>query len=479
MNLGSHGFLFVFLPLAWIGFLAVAVFERPRIALGLLILASLVFCALANPWSLFLLGASAAVNFLLGGKLAAGGRSSRWLLALGVAANLGVLAYFKYAGFLLENLDTLLGTGFGPFEIALPLGLSFLTFQQIAYLVDCRRAVVPPHTFLEFLFFSVYFPKAAQGPILRFGEIVGQLRRPAWFGFDIEHAALGSSLIIIGLFKKVVIADSLGPWAAELFDGAQAPTAVDAWFGSLAYTFQIYFDFSGYSDMALGLGRLFGVQVPINFDSPYRATSVVDFWRRWHISLSFFLRDYLYIPLGGNRRGTVRRYSNLMATMILGGLWHGAAWTFVAWGVLHGAGLCLNHGWRALARRLGLSLPTWLAWLTTFVFIDCCWICFRAPSFSRAIEIGRGMLGWNGLIGPKQVLLDWSVKDGAGSAAFDPRLPILALLFVAVLALPNAWRWCQDERRPSSWWSAVALALLLVFSVMYMTEVKEFVYDRF
>jgi alginate O-acetyltransferase complex protein AlgI len=398
---------------------------------------------------------------------------------MGIAANLGVLLYFKYTGFLLRNLGALVGADLGVFEVALPLGLSFLTFQQIAYLVDCRRGTVRPHSFLEFAFFSIYFAKAAEGPIPRADEIFGQLRRPAWLGLDVEHLALGSSLLILGLFKKVVIADSLGPWVAAVFDGTQAPCAVDAWFGSLAYTFQIYFDFSGYSDMALGLGRLFGVQVPINFDSPYRAVSLVDFWRRWHISLSFFLRDYLYIPLGGNRRGPARRHLNLMVTMVLGGLWHGAAWTFIVWGALHGAGLCLNRGWRALTRRLGFSLPIWLAWLATFLFVNLGWICFRAPSLSRAIEMGQGLVGRHGWIGPQQVFLDWSLQDGAGSASFDPRLPVLALLLVAVLALPNAWRWCGSEGRPRSWWSAVALALLLFFSLMYMTEVKEFVYDRF
>jgi alginate O-acetyltransferase complex protein AlgI len=479
MNLGSHGFVFLFLPLAWAGFRAVAAFERPRLALGFLSLASLGFLALASPWNLLLVGASASINYLLGRRLARGGAGTGRFLALGVAANLGVLLHFKYAGFLLDNLGALSGQRFAPFEVALPLGLSFLTFQQVAYLVDCRRGAVGRHSFLEFLFFSVYFPKAAQGPILRFGEVLSQLRRPAWFRLDAEQLALGTSLLILGLFKKIVVADSLGPWVAEVFDGAGAPTAMEAWSGSLAYTFQIYFDFSGYSDMALGLGRLFGVQVPVNFDSPYRATSVVEFWRRWHISLSFFLRDYLYIPLGGNRHGPARKHLNLMVTMVLGGLWHGAAWTFVAWGALHGAGLCLNHGWRALSRRLGVALPAWLGWLATFLFVDLCWVCFRAPSFPRALEIVRGMLGRNGLIGPERVFLEWAGKGGVWSATFDPRLPVLALLLVAVLALPGSWRWCGGERRSRSWWSAVALALLLVFSLLQMTEVKEFVYDRF
>ena len=273
------------------------------------------------------------------------------LLVLAVAGDLALLGYFKYAGFLVGTADQFLGGAWPIPAIVLPLGISFFTLTQIAFLVDTARSQARDYKFTHYLLFVCYFPHLIAGPILHHKELMPQLDRADIVRFSPRRLALGLSYFTIGLFKKTVIADALSPYVGRVFDGAaqgMAPSGAEAWGAVLAYTLQLYFDFSGYSDMAIGLARMFGVRLPLNFDSPYKAVSIIEFWRRWHMTLSRFLRDYLYIPLGGNRHGTVRRYVNLLLTMLIGGLWHGAGWNFMLWGGLHGLYLAVNHLWRAL-----------------------------------------------------------------------------------------------------------------------------------
>jgi alginate O-acetyltransferase complex protein AlgI len=277
----------------------------------------------------------------------------------------------------------------------------------------------------------------------------------------------------------VIIADTLSPWVALVFDGKADPQLIAAWIGTLSYTLQIYFDFSGYSDMAMGLGYLFNIELPVNFDSPYRATSVVDFWRRWHMTLSRFLRDYLYIPLGGNRKGPVRRYINLMLTMLLGGLWHGAAWTFVLWGGLHGLYLCLSHGWAKLSERVGFKTPRVIGWLVTFVSVAFAWVFFRATTLERALDIVRGMIGLNGTEDFEVVLLATDKNEIATFLPFDERFAVLALLMVVCLALPNSWTWAREKMQRVPVLAAAIAVLLLVFAVLGMTRISEFLYFQF
>ncbi|HUD52550.1 MBOAT family O-acyltransferase, partial [Parvibaculum sp.] len=283
-------------------------------------------------------------------------------------------------------------------HIVLPLAISFFTFQKIAYLVDAGRGHVEKHSFLEYCFFVMFFPQLIAGPIVHHHEIFSQTKRSRSFAFDRMNIAIGLTIFFIGLFKKVVLADNLAPLASSVFADAGAGHDIvflRAWEGMLAYTFQLYFDFSGYSDMAIGAARIFGIKLPLNFHSPYQATSIVDFWRRWHMTLSRFLRDYLYIALGGNRRGRARRYVNLFLTMAIGGLWHGAAWTFVFWGAMHGAMLILNHAWRAVWTK---PLNTWwshgIARSITFLAVALAWVFFRAPSIDAAFAIYKGLIAW-------------------------------------------------------------------------------------
>ncbi|HQT27478.1 MAG TPA: MBOAT family O-acyltransferase, partial [Burkholderiales bacterium] len=334
---------------------------------------------------------SICANYAFGFMIGKGKR----MLIPGLLFNLALLGYYKYAHFFLSNIDRLAGFDWQIGRIVLPLGISFFTFTQIAYLMDVKRGEAREYSFSHYLLFVTYFPHLIAGPILHHKEMMPQFEKGK--GPSFEDFSVGMTIFFVGLFKKVLLADGISVYVAPVF-GAHAsgiePTFVDAWFGALAYTFQLYFDFSAYSDMAVGISRLFGITLPVNFYSPYQAVNIVEFWRRWHMTLSRFLRDYLYIPLGGNRKGKARRYLNLMVTMLLGGLWHGAGWTFVIWGGLHGFYLVLNHGWHALKERM--SLPSFgffgkvFGVALTFLAVVAGWVFFRAANLASAFSVLRG-----------------------------------------------------------------------------------------
>lgn len=341
MLFNSYPFILLFLPTTLLGFFLLAKIKH-RLAAAWLAAASIFFYGWWNPAYVLLLLTSIGMNYAFGVRLArlhAAGRDEHagHLLTVAVVADLLLLCYYKYADFFLTNLGKLAGTPLGLAEIALPLGISFFTFTQIAFLVDARRGEAKEYSLIHYCLFVTYFPHLIAGPILHHGEMMPQFRNDATYRVKWENLAVGLTLFLIGLYKKTVLADGIAEFVGPAFNAAAAGsslTLLNAWVAALAYTFQIYFDFSGYSDMAIGLSRLFGIVLPLNFDSPYKATSIIDFWRRWHITLSRFLRDYLYVSLGGNRKGTTRRYLNLFLTMLLGGFWHGAGWTFMCWGAM-------------------------------------------------------------------------------------------------------------------------------------------------
>ncbi|MHC4860800.1 MAG: MBOAT family O-acyltransferase [Planctomycetota bacterium] len=500
MVFSSYEFIFFFLPVVYAVFVVLDRFELRRARLGWLLAASLVFYSWWNPVYLPLIVGSVAFNLFLGRALyrrskTASASRKRWPLALGVGANLALLAWFKYANFFVETADEVLATGFVLEPITLPLAISFFTFQQIAYLTDSHRGATEPHGALPYAVFVTFFPQLIAGPIIRHNETISQIDRRQGRFRSSSDFAVGSALFTFGLFKKVVLADGIAEFATPVFDAAAAGGAItllEAWGGALAYTLQIYFDFSGYTDMAIGGARLFGIRLPVNFDSPYRAVSIVNFWQRWHITLSRFLRDYLYIPLGGNRRGTPRRYGNLMATMLLGGLWHGAGWTFVLWGGLHGFYLLANHGWRALRSRLGwqASGSRWARGscrLITFLCVVVAWVLFRAESLDAAMQLYQGMAGWNGVsVSPTSLFEGWQqivltglllVLAGAGPNTqellgdFDPALP--GHRPSATAPLGRGLRW-----RPNARW-AVLMAGLAVASILVLERSDEFLYFQF
>src|SRR5947208_4719611 len=403
MLFSSYTFLFQFLPATVLAFLA-ARRHSPRAGILVLAGASLFFYGAWQPVYLLLLIASVALNFSLGLGMEDPLRRPA-IGAFGVALNLALLCYFKYMGFILDTVSMVSGIPLTFSDVVLPLGISFFTFQQIAYLVDIMRGAKVERDIVSYTLFVCFFPHLIAGPLVHHAEMIPQFKRSRT-GRSAVLAARGLAIFAAGLFKKVVIADNLAQFASPVFAHLDAGGGIPTtwcWVATLAYTLQIYFDFSGYSDMAIGLALLFGIRLPVNFRSPYKAVSIIEFWRRWHITLSRFLRDYLYIPLGGNRLCKQRRYANLMVTMLLGGLWHGAGWNFLIWGGLHGGYLAINHLWRAWRAdnkyawaglvEKGLAAKG-LSWAITFFAVLVAWVFFRARTAEGAWQMLGGLFGF-------------------------------------------------------------------------------------
>src|SRR3954467_13868820 len=390
MLFNSFAFLLVFLPCALLLHWAVERF-RPEWRLHALALLSFIFYGYWDWRFLPLLAGSILVNWLI--AEAFGKSKTTVLIPLALAANLLVLGVFKYFNFFAELANLIPGLHAPRFAVALPLGISFFTFHHVMYLVDLRAGRAPRYDLVRYALYIGFFPQVLAGPLVRWSEVMHQFDEHPYKRPDAaERFSRGLMLLTVGLAKKVFLGDPLSEYVNPVFQAAaqgKAVTIVDAWQATLGFTFQIYFDFSGYTDMALGLALLFGIVLPQNFDVPYRAVSLRDFWRRWHMTLSRFLRDYLYIPLGGSKRGLAVQLWALFATMALGGLWHGAGLTFVAWGVMHGVGL----GTGVLWRRAGLRMPPPAGWALTMLFVIFAWVLFRAPSFDAALRIYEGLVG--------------------------------------------------------------------------------------
>lgn len=409
MLFNSYSFIFLYLPAVLLVYFRLG--ERDhRFAAAWLAFSSLVFYGYWNPAYIGLLLGSIAFNYSFGWWIAKAGvkhehmRKKR-LLIVSVAFNLCLLGYYKYSDFFLGNVNLLTGSHLGLVKIVLPLGISFFTFTQIAFLADTYQEKIREYNFTHYLLFVTYFPHLIAGPILHHSEMMPQFTNSATYRFNATNFAVGLTIFVFGLSKKVLLADNLSGHANFFFNAVpngHTLTFMDAWAGALAYTLQLYFDFSGYSDMAIGLSLMCNIRLPMNFDSPYKSSNIIDFWRRWHMTLSRFLRDYLYIPLGGNRRGKARRYLNLMATMLLGGLWHGAGWTFVLWGGTHGFFLIVNHGWRAFKTKMqwgdGPRLAKLVASGITFLSVVAAWVFFRSDNITSAFSILSSMMGMNGFL---------------------------------------------------------------------------------
>ena len=433
MLFNSYEFLFAYFPIVFFAFFSIGKISKKYAAI-FLGLASLFFYAWTSIKSLPLLLISIIVNYgfglLISNKVNSNGISNqdkyfleksnwrisnKYLLVAGLIFNLGLLGFFKYCNFFIDNLNELLiAEHLNKIEllkVALPIGISFFTFTQIAFLVDCYQGKVKEKNFTHYLLFVTYFPHLIAGPVLHHAQMMPQFAKQSTYKINYESIALGILIFTIGLAKKVLLANPLGEYADPFFQSITAfssPSFSDSWLATLAYTFQIYFDFSGYTDMAIGLSLMFGISLPINFNAPYRSVSIIEFWRRWHISLSTFLRDYLYIPLGGNRGGRFRRYANLIITMLLGGLWHGANWTFVLWGLVHGLLLTINHIWNSFSfgkiSPLKVLTPLW--WLIVFICICLTWVIFRVDHFYQITPVFKGLLGMNLLNVPQIFELD-------------------------------------------------------------------------
>ena len=515
MLFNSIEFLFFFLPFTLVAFFMVNRFFGHKFAIATLVLCSLFFYSWWNPSYLALIISSMVLNYLAGRQLSqSSAKAKKSILFIGVALNLVTLGYFKYTNFLLDNINNVFSLGMSWQTIILPLAISFFTFQQIAYLVDSYKGITREYSFLHYCLFVTFFPQLIAGPIVHHKEMLPQFQTKHAGQFRVDNFFVGLSIFAIGLFKKTVLADNLAVHANDIFAMADDGMRVDfvlAWVGALCYTLQLYFDFSGYSDMAIGLARMFNITLPLNFYSPYKSVSIVEFWRRWHITLSRFLRDYLYIPLGGNRKGSGRRYVNLLTTMILGGIWHGAGWNFVIWGFLHGMYLTINHFWQSLVNKVPiLRLPTAVAWFITMIAVIIGWVFFRALSLDGAMMMLSGMFGQNGIDIPNAILAragdigtmaqQFGVNPVSGGARklAQATLWIIAGIFI-VLALPNVMQmyakiqpaltadkallqqaqvvvklqWQANKR-----WAIVS-ATLLVIGLMTLGQISDFLYFQF
>jgi len=513
MLFNSVEFLYIFLPLT----LFAAWFARrlaPRLLLGLMILASLVFYGWNAPETILLIICSTCANYCAGlmvGNTGLSRRRRQAVVAVMVVLNLGSLAYFKYAGFLVGIANSVTDSEWTIGAIVLPLAISFFTFQQIAYLVECLRDGREERGFLDYCFFVTFFPQLIAGPIVKRDELLPQLHAGRLGKATDSDLLVGVVFISFGLFKKTVLADNLAPLANTIFAADPASLSLlDSWIGALAFSLQIYFDFSGYSDIAIGLARLFGLRLPVNFNAPYQATSIIHFWRRWHITLSRFLRDHIYIPLGGSRVALPLVMLNLLIVMALGGLWHGAAWNFVVWGGLHGIYLIIAHGWlrlrggaadsRAVAVRPEARLGRLSGWGLTYLAVVVAWVFFRADDTVHAVAILTKMSGLgasqstDGSLAPVSALA-YPEIGALGAVVVVCGLHILVLLAPTVQCwlryrapvllsrvdapAKSGIRVLAGMQLATSPAVAIAIAILGLLGLLAASSPQEFIYFRF
>ncbi len=506
MLFNSLPFIFLFFPIVVFGFYLIGRFSGEAAILWLSATSLYFFCQW-NAHYLWLLLLSITVNFGFGyGITYFSNNKSRIMLLTALGFNLLLLGYYKYAGFFAETMCQAFGATWSFGKIILPLGISFFTFTQIAFLVDSYRGKVKEYNFFHYILFVTYFPHLIAGPILHHAQMMPQFRSKNTYQINWENVTKGLMMFIIGFAKKMLLADYFATIAKPVFESANSanpPLLVDSWMGVFAYSLQLYFDFSGYCDMAIGISLFFNIRLPFNFNSPYKSHSIIDFWRRWHMTLSVFLRDYLYIPLGGNRHGNTRRYLNVLVTMLIGGLWHGAGWTFVVWGGLHGIYLAINHAFRDLRHKwiskgaekndpqkncYFRSLVDWIERLLssgiTFLAVSIAWVFFRSPDMNTAFSMLGGMIGKNSFTWHHHVHLEiyWPIYIG----------------LLAVWLLPNSQEWMglaesseqeslvQNTPRlfkwnPSLWWNWLIPGIILALCILELTNGKpsEFLYFQF
>ena len=504
MLFNSYIFIFLFLPIVLLGYFLLNRTKKYQLSNLFLIGMSLWFYGYFHPTYLYVICGSIFANYLLSYGMNHTEKTGvrRMLLLVGIVLNVAVIFYFKYYDFFISNINAFFGSSFTLHYVVLPLGISFFTFQQLSYLVDTWHGETKDYGFLEYALFVCYFPQLIAGPIVLHKEIIPQFRDEAKRKFRSENFARGLYIFSLGLFKKVLLADTLGRGADWGFDAIASLSGPQAFLVSLCYSFQLYFDFSGYCDMAIGIGAMMNITLPQNFNSPYRATSVMDFWARWHMSLTRFLRQYIYFPLGGSRKGKARTYVNVMLVFLISGIWHGANWTFIFWGVLHGFMQCLNR----FFKKTWDKVPKAIAWLTTFLFVDLAWVLFRADSISDGMALIRrifsvdswmqtfaGMKAGNagalalanadGSLTEQFHLTEFQLLEGklpvlTSISAVIPAFYLLVLLLISFVIVLRAKNSGQLQFKPT-WWRSLIAVICLVWSVMSLSGVSTFLYFNF
>lgn len=491
MLFNSYEFIFLFLPISLIIYFYLNAKRLTQAGKAWLVFVSLFFYSWWNIIYLPLILGSILFNFAMGTTIVRSHKRNKektnntdknFLLAFGIITNLALLGYFKYTDFFISNINTVIGTNFNLLHIILPLGISFFTFTQIAYLIDSYKNEVREIDYLNYTLFVTFFPHLLAGPILHHKEMMPQFDTPNKKILNYKNLSCGLFLFAIGLFKKVVIADTFAVWANAGFETTRLLTIFEAWATSLSYTFQLYFDFSGYSDMALGVALMFNIILPINFNSPYKAINIQDFWRRWHITLSRFLRDYIYISLGGNKQGEGQTYANLFIVFLVGGLWHGASWMFVIWGAMHGIAIVIHRIWQ----HMGQKMNKVLAWVITFNFINITWVFFRADEWEYAMNILKGMSGIQGIMLDRGLAKTFAFMteigvtfgnflDDNNIGSGSLKASLAALLFT--IFVKNSQEWLRDFKPNYKYF--IFTVIVMFWSITQLNHVKSFLYFNF
>ncbi len=464
MLFNSYEFIFFFLPVMFIGYFLLAQYRYIVASKIWLILGSLFFYGYWNYIYIPLILGSIFVNYLIGSQLSR--HKDRNLLILGILFNVLLLGYFKYTDFFLENFNLFTDSTIPLPHIILPLGISFFTFTQIAFLVDAYKGKVNEYSIFNYMLFVTYFPHLLAGPILHHKEMMPQFDDESNRFKNSQNIAIGLFIFSIGLFKKTFIADNFALWATNGFDISHKLYTLEAWATSWSYTMQLYFDFSGYTDMAIGISLMFNIILPINFNSPYKALNIQDFWRRWHITLSRFLRDYIYIPLGGNKVSLYHNYLNLFSVFFIGGIWHGASWMFIIWGSLHGFAIVIHRIWK----DLGFRMNSFLAWFITINFINITWIFFRAKDMDSALKVLSGMFGLNGWG-------DIKITNFLHNIGNSTEIMLYFIVAIIILMSKNSNQ-LADNFRPTKK-IAIAIGLMLALGILSLSKVSEFLYFNF
>ncbi|MEN1938017.1 MBOAT family O-acyltransferase [Paenibacillus sp. 102] len=494
MLFNSYEFMFLFLPIAVIGYFLLQKVNR-NLAKLFLVGMSLYFYAYFETKYLLLIGVSLFTNAIIGNQIIhkTNEKTRKILLIVGLLFNISLLGYFKYADFFLDNVNLLFGTDFPLLKLLLPLGISFITFQKIGFLVDCYKKELTKFNFIDFCLFVTFFPQLIAGPIVHHSKVLPQFQDESKRKLNIENITKGLYIFGIGLTKKVVIADSLAQWADFGFSNVNQLSTTDAWISSLAYTLQLYFDFSGYCDMAIGAALLFNITLPVNFFSPYKSLNIQEFWRRWHMTLGRFFTQYVYIPLGGSRNGKVRTYINLFLIFLISGIWHGAGWTFVIWGILHGLAIVLHR----IFTDLGWKMPKVFAWILTMGFVHVAWVFFRATSVTDALTMLNRMFNIK-YLDVSTALIQFRPETLAGVSKLDNLIYTITNLFpfqvtgnqfnfqtilylligIAIVSLTKNSIEKLESFRPKPIY-AFALASMFILSLMYLTRVSSFLYFNF
>ncbi|WP_300344989.1 MBOAT family O-acyltransferase [Fusobacterium sp.] len=475
MLFNSYEFIFLFLPITLIIYFLLNKYEKYNLAKGWLVLASLYFYSYFHKSYLILILLSIVVNYFIGDRLNIENETikRKLLLILGSVFNIGALGYFKYYDFFIENINYIFRINIPLLDILLPLGISFFTFQQLSFVIDSYYRKNLRYDFLSYSLFVTFFPQLIAGPIVLPTEMLPQFENLENKKINWENMNRGLYIFSIGLAKKVIIADTIGVYANVGFDVMKSLSFVESWLTSLAYTIQLYFDFSGYCDMAIGIGLMFNIVLPINFNSPYKSTNIQEFWKKWHMTLGRFLTNYLYIPLGGNRRGEKRTLLNLLIVFLVSGIWHGAGWNFIIWGMLHGVCILIHRVWKNSGRKLN----KFVGWFITMNLVNIFWVFFRAKNLKGAFKVIEGMFNFSSIGNGDMSRFLYAVNERTNGIGVDENTIIFPLAIIIIFLGKNSIFKCENFKISKI--STLEINLYFILSILYLMRVSTFLYFNF